>query len=112
MEPDQDLPQTERPFTNGARGDVRQDTASARERSVLLEVVVERPAGDVGAEPEADFPGGAPGSPRAPARQLCAEGYSGWLGVGRRGNQFGSAVVRPLPSVLPAAIAVTGRQNA
>jgi hypothetical protein len=42
----------------------------------------------------------------------CALGYSGWFGVaGSNGDHPGSPIVLPLSSVLPARIAVTGRQN-
>ena len=47
-----------------------------------------------------------------PVTQLCADGYSGWGGVARRGCQPGSAFVRWFPSVSPAGIAVAGRQYA
>src|ERR671929_661622 len=39
------------------------------------------------------------------------ETYSGWFGVVRSGDQFGSAVVASLPSVSASWMAVTGRHE-
>jgi hypothetical protein len=46
----------------------------------------------------------------APVTHPCADGYSGWFGVGRSGVQFGSAVVARFPSMSAFRIAVYGRQ--
>jgi hypothetical protein len=51
-------------------------------------------------------------SDSAPVAHVCAEGYSGWLGVVSSGVQVGSGCVAGLPSLAALRIAVTGRQNA
>ena len=51
--------------------------------------------------------------PPAGVMHEWALGYSGWFGVpGSSGDHAGSPIVRSLPSVSPARIAVTGRQKA
>jgi hypothetical protein len=50
-------------------------------------------------------------SPRAPARMLCALGYSGCIGLSISGVHPGSTSVAGLSSRSPLRIAVTGRQK-
>ena len=49
--------------------------------------------------------------PSAPARMLCALGYSGCIGVSISGAQVASGSVASLPSSSPLRIAVLGRQK-
>ena len=50
-------------------------------------------------------------SASAPVTQVCAAGYSGWLGVVSSGVQLGSGWVAGFPSICAFRIAMIGRQN-